>query len=105
MHPTRQRGNLDLLQQTLAGRIIIEGNRVRGVEIVREGVRETVWAEREIILCGGTVNSPQLLMLTGIGLADHLYQLGIPVVSICLRSAAIWRTIRLIHCAMPARSR
>jgi choline dehydrogenase len=42
-------------------------------------VRETVWAEREVILCGGTVNSPQLLMLSGIGPADHLSGLGIPV--------------------------
>ena len=37
-------------------------------------------AEREIILCGGAVNSPQLLMLSGIGPADHLSSLGIPVV-------------------------
>ena len=43
-------------------------------------MRETVWAEREVILCGGTVNSPQLLMLSGIGPADHLSGLGIPVV-------------------------
>ena len=39
-----------------------------------------LWAEREIILCGGAVNSPQLLMLSGIGPADHLSSLGIPVV-------------------------
>ena len=80
VQPARQRGNLDLLSQTLAARIVIEGSRARGVEIVREGVRETIWAEREIILCGGAVNSPQLLMLSGIGAADHLSQLGIPVV-------------------------
>src|SRR5215472_5990120 len=49
-----------------------EGNRARGVEVLRRGGRETIWAEREIILCGGTVNSPQLLMLSGIGPADHL---------------------------------
>ncbi len=80
VHPARRRGNLDLLSQTLATRIVIEGNRARGVEIVREGVRETIWAEREVILCGGTVNSPQLLMLSGIGPADHLSQLGVSVV-------------------------
>jgi choline dehydrogenase len=50
------------------------------VEILRRGARETIWAEREVILCGGTVNSPQLLMLSGIGPADHLSSLGIPVV-------------------------
>ena len=43
-------------------------------------MRETVWAEREVILCGGTVNSPQLLMLSGVGPAAHLTSLGIPVV-------------------------
>ena len=77
--PARQRGNLDLLSRAVAVRIIIEGNRARGVEVLRRGGRETIWAEREIILCGGTVNSPQLLMLSGIGPADHLRSVGIPV--------------------------
>jgi choline dehydrogenase len=75
-----QRGNLDLLSEAVAARIVIEGGRATGVEIIRQGVRETVWAECEIILCGGTVNSPQLLMLSGVGSADHLASLGIPVV-------------------------
>jgi choline dehydrogenase len=80
VHPARRRGNLELLSDTIAARIVIEGNRARGVEIVKNGLRETIWAEREIILCGGTVNSPQLLMLSGIGPADHLSHLDIPVV-------------------------
>jgi choline dehydrogenase len=79
VRPARRRGDLDLLSQTIA-RIVIEHGRARGAEIVRAGARETIWAEREIILCGGAVNSPQLLMLSGIGPADHLAQLGIPVV-------------------------
>jgi choline dehydrogenase len=79
VHPARRRGNLELLSDTIAARILIEGNRARGVEIVKNGLRETIWAEREIILCGGTVNSPQLLMLSGIGPADHLSHLDIPV--------------------------
>jgi choline dehydrogenase len=77
VQPARRRGNLALLSEAVATRVVIEG--ARGVEILRCGVRETVWAEREIILCGGTVNSPQLLMLSGIGPADHLSSLGIPV--------------------------
>jgi choline dehydrogenase len=76
----RQRGNLDLLSEAIAARIVIEGGRAKGVEIIRRGVRETVWAESEVILCGGTVNSPQLLMLSGVGPAAHLAGLGIPVV-------------------------
>jgi choline dehydrogenase len=79
VQPARARGNLELLTEAIATRIVLEGGRARGVEISRRGVRETVWAEREIILCGGTVNSPQLLMLSGIGPADHLSSLGIPV--------------------------
>ena len=79
VQPARRRGNLALLSEAVATRVVIEGGRARGVEILRRGVRETVWAEREIILCGGTVNSPQLLMLSGIGPADHLCSLGIPV--------------------------
>ena len=75
-----QRGNLDLLSEAIAARMVIEGSRAKGVEIIRKGVRETVWAECEIILCGGTVNSPQLLMLSGVGPAPHLAGLGIPVV-------------------------
>jgi choline dehydrogenase len=75
-----QRGNLGLLSEAVAARIVIEGGRAKGVEVIRQGVRETVWAEREVILCGGTVNSPQLLMLSGVGPAAHLADLGIPVV-------------------------
>jgi choline dehydrogenase len=79
VQPARRRGNLELLSEAIAARIVLEAGRARGVEILRRGVRETVWAEREVILCGGTVNSPQLLMLSGIGPADHLSSLGIPV--------------------------
>ena len=69
-----------MLSEAFAARIVIEGGRAKGVEIIRQGVRETAWAECEIILCGGTVNSPQLLMLSGVGPATHLAGLGIPVV-------------------------
>jgi len=58
VQPARRRGNLELLSQAIAARIVIEDGRARGVEILRRGLRKTVWAEREIILCGGTVNSP-----------------------------------------------
>jgi len=78
--PGRHRGNLDLLSEAIAARIVIEHGRAKGVEITRRGMRETVRAEREVILCGGTVNSPQLLMLSGIGPAAHLAEFGIPVV-------------------------
>jgi choline dehydrogenase len=78
--PARRRGNLDLLPQTVAARIVVAGGRARGLEIISGGIRETIRAEREIILCGGAVNSPQLLMLSGIGPADQLSHHGIAVV-------------------------
>ena len=80
VQPARRRGNLVLLSDTIGARIVIERGHARGVEVVRQGVRETLIAEREIILCGGAVNSPQLLMLSGIGPADHLSSLGISAV-------------------------
>ena len=79
VQPARRRGNLELQSDTVAARIVIERGHARGVEILNNGVRKTIWAEREIILCGGTINSPQLLMLSGIGPAGHLSSLGIPV--------------------------
>ena len=61
-------------------RIVFEGTRAAGVEFKRHGTGETVKAGREVILCGGSVNTPQLLELSGIGDAARLRQLGIPVV-------------------------
>jgi len=80
VQPALRRGNLDLLSHSTAARIVVEQGRARGLEIIRDGARETIGADREIILCGGAVNSPQLLMLSGIGPADHLREIGIPVV-------------------------
>jgi choline dehydrogenase-like flavoprotein len=81
VQPARRRGNLDLLSETVAARIVIEGGRACRLEIVKDRVRATIREEREIILCGGTVNSPQLLMLSGVGPADELSRHGIPVVA------------------------
>jgi 4-pyridoxate dehydrogenase len=59
-----------------------DGNRAIGVEYLdRKGVKVRVTAEREVILCGGVFNTPQLLMLSGIGPADHLREHGIPVLA------------------------
>jgi choline dehydrogenase len=80
VQPALRRGNLNLLSETIAARIVIESGRAGGIEILKNRRRETIWAESGIILCGGAVNSPQLLMLSGIGPADHLSSLGIPVV-------------------------
>jgi choline dehydrogenase len=81
LHPAASRPNLTIATDALATGIEIEGGRAVGVRYLRRGVEEVAWAEAEVILAGGAVNSPQLLMLSGIGPADDLRDLGIPVVA------------------------
>jgi choline dehydrogenase len=76
----RMRQNLSVLTQAQTTRIVLDGKRATGVEYVRNGRVERVHAHREIVLCGGPYNSPQLLMLSGIGPADHLRSVGIDVI-------------------------
>jgi choline dehydrogenase len=78
LHPVRWRANLRVVCHALAGRILQEGNRATGVQASVAGRLETFHAG-EVILCGGAINSPQLLMLSGIGPGDHLVQHGIDV--------------------------
>jgi choline dehydrogenase len=79
LHPVRARANLHILTDAEATRIVFEGRRATGVRYVRSGIEEEVPARAEVVLCGGAINSPKLLMLSGIGPADHLRRLGIPV--------------------------
>ncbi|NDZ17013.1 glucose-methanol-choline oxidoreductase [Variovorax sp. WS11] len=80
LHPVMHRSNLTVLTGTMVERIVIEGGRAVGVDVLRAGVRSRLAADSEVILSGGTVNSPQLLMLSGVGPAQHLRQHGIRVV-------------------------
>ncbi len=78
-----QRRNLRIELNALTTRILIERGRAVGVEYVQHGQRHSVRADREVILCGGTYNSPQLLLLSGIGPADEVASSGIrPVVDL-----------------------
>lgn len=79
LKPALARPNLDLRVRALVHRILFEGHRAVGVEYAVGGTTRRVRAEREVLLCGGAINSPQLLMLSGIGDADALGRLGIPV--------------------------
>ncbi len=80
LHPASERPNLDVVPYMLVQRLLFEGTRAVGVEAVRLGVAHEYRAEREVILCGGAYNSPQVLMLSGIGPADALSPLEIPVI-------------------------
>ncbi|OKI23474.1 choline dehydrogenase [Nocardiopsis sp. TSRI0078] len=81
LHPASGRPNLTVMTSTVAHRVLIEGGRAAGVVVGGPTGEETVRAEREVVLCGGAYNSPQLLMLSGVGPADSLAPLGIGVVS------------------------
>jgi choline dehydrogenase len=81
LRPARARKNLTIETDALATRVIAEGQHVVGVEYVRRGHQARVRANREVILAGGAINSPQLLLLSGIGPADDLRALGISVIA------------------------
>lgn len=77
LHPALKRKTLKLLTKALATRIVFEGKRAVGVEYTRRGKSHQVRARREVILSGGAINSPQLLMLSGIGDPEQLQRVGI----------------------------
>ena len=77
LKPILQRRNLTLRTDARAARVTLRGTRATGVEFVHQGAAVHAEAKREVILCGGVFNSPQLLMLSGIGPADRLKEMGI----------------------------
>jgi choline dehydrogenase len=72
LHPAMERPNLVVEPYMLTRRVLFDGTRAVGVEAMRLGEIQEFRAEREVILCGGAYNSPQLLQLSGIGPAEHL---------------------------------
>ena len=81
LRPVLDRPNLTVMTGTRAIRIVIENRRACAVEIRRRGQTQTVRADREVIVSSGTFKTPQLLMLSGIGPADHLSDVGISTVA------------------------
>ncbi|OBK75572.1 GMC family oxidoreductase N-terminal domain-containing protein [Mycobacterium sp. 1164985.4] len=77
LKPALKRANLTLETDALATRVVFDGRRAVGVEIEQNGTRRVVKARREVVLCGGAINSPQLLMLSGIGDGERLAEHGI----------------------------
>jgi choline dehydrogenase len=80
LRPAMKRSNLHVLQKAFVTRLVFEGKRASGVEFTLNGKTHVAKAGREVILSGGSVNSPQLLQLSGIGDGQHLKGLGIYVV-------------------------
>lgn len=81
VRPIQLRKNFHLSLWSHVTRVLIDpsSKRAYGVEFIREGRKEIVYAKKEVILSAGAINSPQLLMLSGVGPRAHLEQLGIPV--------------------------
>ena len=79
--PVLSRPNLEVRSLCQATRLLVEAGRVVGIEYLRDGKPEQARATREVIVSSGVVDSPKLLMLSGIGPADQLKTLGIPVVA------------------------
>jgi len=81
LRPALSRRNLSIESRAHVTRIVFEGKRAVGVEYLRKGHRIQAAADREVILCGGAVNTPQLLMLSGIGDAETLSRFNIPLIA------------------------
>ena len=80
LHPALSRTNLTLLLNTAVVKLNFKGTRCVGVKIETDGALKDITADREVILAAGTINSPKLLMLSGVGEAKALRSLGIDVV-------------------------
>ncbi|MFZ3352970.1 MAG: GMC family oxidoreductase N-terminal domain-containing protein [Xanthobacteraceae bacterium] len=79
LKPARGRANLTVATNAHSTRVLLEGTRAKGIEYVQDGSTQRATASREVIVAAGTFNTPQLLMLSGIGPAEHLRGLGINV--------------------------
>ena len=81
LKPALRRGNLDLIKGALVRKVVIEDGRATGVEFEVGGEIQVAHAAREVILAASAINSPKILMQSGIGSASHLSELGIDVVA------------------------
>ena len=81
LYPACKRSNLQVIQHALVARVLFEGTRAVGVEYERQGQLHQLRADREVILSGGSINSVQLLKLSGIGPTQELKEHGIPVLA------------------------
>ncbi len=80
LRPALQRDNLTAIPYAMVQHLTFENNRCTGAVYIKDGEAQTVTASKEVIVCGGAINSPQLLMLSGIGDKDHLAKHEIDVV-------------------------
>jgi choline dehydrogenase len=80
LRPARKRSNLTVLTNSQATRIVFTGRKASGVELFHQGKKITQQANKEVLLCAGAIQSPQLLQLSGVGPAKLLQELNIPLI-------------------------
>lgn len=81
LRPALKRGRIDLRTGTLVDQILFEGRRATGVSVIRDGRTEIILARREVILCAGVFNSPQILHRSGVGPGAWCQEIGVPVIA------------------------
>lgn len=81
LHPISNRANLDVVTNAPVSRILFTGKRASGVSYLKDGTEHIVYANKEVILCAGALNTPKILMLSGIGPAKELMALQIPIIA------------------------
>jgi choline dehydrogenase len=79
LRPVLNRRNLTVVTNAMARRLLIDGGRCQGMVYRKDGEERTVYAEREVVLAAGTIGSAQLLMVSGVGPAEHLRHIGVTV--------------------------
>ena len=79
LRPALRRRNLNVITRAHVTRVLFDGKRAAGIEYLRGGTRHRVMAGKEILLCAGAINTPQILQLSGVGSAELLGQLDVPV--------------------------
>ena len=80
LKPAKHRSNLTILTNSQASKVIFENKKAVGVEYIQEGIKKTVHANKEVILSAGSIQSPQILQLSGVGPAKLLQEFNIPVI-------------------------
>lgn len=80
LKPAMKKGNVTVIR-AFARRVVIQNHRAVGVEVERGGKLEVITAHREVIVAASSINTPKILMLSGIGPGQHLHDMGIPVIA------------------------
>ncbi|MBX9590280.1 MAG: GMC family oxidoreductase N-terminal domain-containing protein [Hyphomonadaceae bacterium] len=79
LRPVRHRANLDIMTHAMVERLVLDGKRVTGLVVRQQGTQQTIRAAREVVLAAGSIGSPQILQLSGIGPGRVLQRFGIAV--------------------------